>query len=96
MGYETGLNEDALLKMADFFKPVRADFLADGTGGAEIPAVDDGVDAQGDAAGAGGAVFRAFYGGKAERLADSRRAGGFCGVFPALGGIFAGGHPLYA
>jgi len=31
MGYETGLNEDALLKMADFFKPVRADFLADGT-----------------------------------------------------------------
>jgi len=31
MGYETGLNDDALLKMADFFKPIRADFLADGT-----------------------------------------------------------------
>ena len=31
MGYETGLNEDAMLKMANFFKPMRADFLADGT-----------------------------------------------------------------
>ncbi len=31
MGYDTGLNGDALLKMANFFKPVRADFLAAGT-----------------------------------------------------------------
>ena len=31
LGYETDLNDDALLKMADFFKPIRADFLADGT-----------------------------------------------------------------
>ena len=31
LGYETSLNEDALLKMADFFKPIRAEFLADGT-----------------------------------------------------------------
>ena len=31
MGYETGLNADALHQMADFFKPVRADFLADRT-----------------------------------------------------------------
>ena len=31
MGYETGLDGDALHKMADFFKPIRADFLADGT-----------------------------------------------------------------
>ena len=31
LGYETDLNEDALNKMADFFKPIRADFLADGT-----------------------------------------------------------------
>ena len=31
MGYETGLNEDALVKMADYFKPIRAEFLADGT-----------------------------------------------------------------
>lgn len=31
MGYETGLDEKELLRMADFFKPVRADFLADGT-----------------------------------------------------------------
>ncbi len=31
MGYDTDLNEDALNKMADFFKPIRADFLADGT-----------------------------------------------------------------
>ena len=30
-GYETGLDSDALVKMADFFKPVRAGFLADGT-----------------------------------------------------------------
>ena len=31
LGYDTDLNEDALNKMADFFKPIRADFLADGT-----------------------------------------------------------------
>ena len=31
LGYETGLNDDALLKMANFFKPIRADFLSDGT-----------------------------------------------------------------
>ena len=31
LGYTTSLNEDALLKMADFFKPIRAEFLADGT-----------------------------------------------------------------
>ncbi len=31
LGYETGLNNDALLKMAAFFKPIRADFLAKGT-----------------------------------------------------------------
>ena len=31
LGYETSLNDEALLKMADFFKPIRADFLADGT-----------------------------------------------------------------
>ena len=31
MGYETGLDDAALVKMADFFKPVRAGFLADGT-----------------------------------------------------------------
>lgn len=31
LGYATSLNEDALLKMADFFKPIRAEFLADGT-----------------------------------------------------------------
>ena len=30
-GYETGLDGDALVKIADFFKPVRAGFLADGT-----------------------------------------------------------------
>ena len=30
-GYETGLDDAALVKMADFFKPVRAGFLADGT-----------------------------------------------------------------
>ena len=31
MGYDTGLDSDRLLEMADFFKPVRADFIADGT-----------------------------------------------------------------
>ena len=31
LGYETSLDGDALIKMADFFKPVRAGFLADGT-----------------------------------------------------------------
>jgi len=31
MGYETGLNTDRLHEMADFFKPIRADFLAKGT-----------------------------------------------------------------
>ena len=31
LGWETDLNNDALLKMADFFKPIRADFLAKGT-----------------------------------------------------------------
>ncbi len=31
LGYETSLDEGALLKMADFFKPIRAEFLADGT-----------------------------------------------------------------
>ena len=31
LGYETSLDEDALLKMADYFKPIRAEFLADGT-----------------------------------------------------------------
>ena len=31
LGYDTDMNEDALNKMADFFKPIRADFLADGT-----------------------------------------------------------------
>ena len=31
LGYETKLDSDALVKMADFFKPVRAGFLADGT-----------------------------------------------------------------
>ena len=31
LGYGTDLNDDALLKMADFFKPIRAGFLADGT-----------------------------------------------------------------
>lgn len=31
MGYETGLNEDLLLRVADFFKPIRADYIADGT-----------------------------------------------------------------
>ncbi|MBR3059878.1 MAG: pyruvate carboxylase subunit B [Oscillospiraceae bacterium] len=31
LGYETGLKNDALLKMAAFFKPIRADFLAKGT-----------------------------------------------------------------
>ena len=31
MGYETGLNTEKLHEMADFFKPIRADFLAKGT-----------------------------------------------------------------
>ena len=31
MGYQTGLNTDKLHEMADFFKPIRADFLAKGT-----------------------------------------------------------------
>lgn len=31
MGYDVNLNEDSLNKMADFFKPIRADFIADGT-----------------------------------------------------------------
>ena len=31
MGYDTGLNDDVLFKMANFFKPIRADFLANGT-----------------------------------------------------------------
>ena len=30
LGYKTDLKDEALLKMADFFKPIRADFLADG------------------------------------------------------------------
>ena len=31
LGYETDLNDDALLKMAHFFKPIRAEFLEKGT-----------------------------------------------------------------
>ena len=31
MGYQTGLNTDKLHEMANFFKPIRADFLAKGT-----------------------------------------------------------------
>ena len=31
MGYETGLNDDALLKIANYFKPIRAEFLEKGT-----------------------------------------------------------------
>ena len=31
LGYETDLNEDKLFEMANFFKPIRADFLANGT-----------------------------------------------------------------
>ncbi len=31
LGYESDLDADALVKMADFFKPIRAGFLADGT-----------------------------------------------------------------
>lgn len=31
MGYDTGLNADALIKMADYFKPIRAEYIADGT-----------------------------------------------------------------
>ncbi len=31
MGYDTGLNTDALIEMADYFKPIRAEYIADGT-----------------------------------------------------------------
>lgn len=31
LGYDTGLDEDVLYKMADFFKPIRAAYLDDGT-----------------------------------------------------------------
>ncbi|MCR5664640.1 MAG: pyruvate carboxylase subunit B [Oscillospiraceae bacterium] len=31
LGYETGLDDEVLFKMANFFKPIRADFLAKGT-----------------------------------------------------------------
>ena len=31
LGYETGLNDDVLFKMANFFKPIRAEFLKNGT-----------------------------------------------------------------
>lgn len=31
LGYETALDRDALYRMADFFKPIRAEMLADGT-----------------------------------------------------------------
>ena len=31
MGYELSLNEDAINKMADYFKPIRAEYIADGT-----------------------------------------------------------------
>ena len=31
LGWDTGLDDAALLKMADFFKPIRADFLSKGT-----------------------------------------------------------------
>ena len=31
MGYDTGLDSAALIKMADFFKPIRAEYIADGT-----------------------------------------------------------------
>lgn len=31
LGYDTGLNEDVLYHMADYFKHLRADYLADGT-----------------------------------------------------------------
>lgn len=31
LGYETGLDEDILYQMADYFKPIRAEYLADGT-----------------------------------------------------------------
>ncbi len=31
LGFDTGLREEKLLQIADFFKPVRADFIADGT-----------------------------------------------------------------
>ncbi|MGN0981771.1 MAG: pyruvate carboxylase subunit B, partial [Candidatus Limivicinus sp.] len=31
LGYDTGLDEDILYRMADYFKPIRAEYLADGT-----------------------------------------------------------------
>ena len=31
LGYETGLDEKILIEMADFFKPIRNEYLADGT-----------------------------------------------------------------
>ena len=31
LGYETGLNDDVLFQMANFFKPIRAEFLKNGT-----------------------------------------------------------------
>ena len=31
LGYDTGLREEKINAMADFFKPIRADFIADGT-----------------------------------------------------------------
>ena len=31
LGYDTGLKEDVLYAMADYFKPIRAEYLADGT-----------------------------------------------------------------
>ena len=31
LGYDTGLDEEVLYRMADYFKPIRAEYLADGT-----------------------------------------------------------------
>ena len=31
LGYDTGLDEEVLYQMADYFKPIRAEYLADGT-----------------------------------------------------------------
>ena len=31
LGYDTGLDEEILYRMADYFKPIRAEYLADGT-----------------------------------------------------------------
>lgn len=31
MGYDTGLDTEVLIKMADYFKPIRAEYIADGT-----------------------------------------------------------------